>query len=69
MIGENGKEAIVPLENNTEWIDKLVNKLSQVQSNQNIEVVVKIGDEQLTSKIIKNINRQSRISGKSVIAF
>ncbi len=27
MVGEAGKEAIMPLENNTEWIDKLAEKL------------------------------------------
>lgn len=27
MVGEAGKEAVVPLENNTEWIDKLADKL------------------------------------------
>lgn len=28
MIGEAGKEAVVPLENNTEWLDKLADKLA-----------------------------------------
>ena len=28
MIGEAGKEAVVPLENNSEWLDKLANKLA-----------------------------------------
>lgn len=28
MIGENGKEAVVPLENNTEWLDMLANRLA-----------------------------------------
>lgn len=28
MVGEAGKEAIVPLENNTEWLDKLADRLS-----------------------------------------
>lgn len=28
MVGEAGKEAIMPLENNTEWIDKLADKIS-----------------------------------------
>ena len=27
MVGEAGKEAVVPLENNTEWIDKLAEKI------------------------------------------
>lgn len=28
VVGEQGKEAIVPLENNTEWIDKLAEKIN-----------------------------------------
>lgn len=28
MVGEAGKEAVVPLENNTEWIDKLAEKIN-----------------------------------------
>ena len=28
MVGEAGKEAIMPLENNTEWLDQLADKLS-----------------------------------------
>jgi phage-related protein len=28
MVGEAGKEAVIPLENNTQWIDKLADKLS-----------------------------------------
>jgi hypothetical protein len=28
MIGEAGKEVVMPLENNTQWIDKLADKIS-----------------------------------------
>jgi phage-related protein len=27
VVGEQGKEAVVPLENNTEWLDKIANRL------------------------------------------
>lgn len=36
MVGEAGKEAIMPLENNTQWIDKLADKLSNKVNNQNV---------------------------------
>ena len=36
FLGENGKEAIVPLENNTEWIDKLVSKINSSNSNRDV---------------------------------
>ena len=36
MIGEAGKEVVMPLENNTQWIDKLANKISARTGNKNI---------------------------------
>lgn len=37
MVGEAGKEAVMPLENNTQWIDKLAEKLSgMMNSSQNV---------------------------------
>lgn len=36
MVGEAGKEAIMPLENNTQWIDKLADKLSHKIGNSNV---------------------------------
>lgn len=38
MIGEQGKEAVVPLENNTEWINVLANKLNSLGGNQSINI-------------------------------
>lgn len=35
MIGEAGKEVVMPLENNTAWIDKLADKISARTGNQN----------------------------------
>lgn len=76
LIGEAGKEAVVPLENNTEWMNKLSRKLIEQmlpflnisqQSNGNITIVVKIGEDTIMEKVISNINRESRISGETVI--
>lgn len=33
MIGEQGREAVVPLENNTEWIDELARKLNRPRND------------------------------------
>lgn len=35
MVGEAGKEAVMPLENNTQWIDKLADKINAKQSTTN----------------------------------
>lgn len=36
MIGEAGKEAVIPLENNTEWLNKLADKLNSKMGNSNV---------------------------------
>lgn len=62
MIGENGKEAVVPLENNTEWIDKLAERISDlVGSGSTTPIVLQIDGKtfaQLTVDQINNLTRQ-----------
>ena len=36
IIGEAGAEAVMPLENNTEWIDMLAHKITQAQAGENV---------------------------------
>ena len=61
MIGEKGKEAIVPLENNTEWIDKIGEKISQSIDNdgQPIQLTVKIGEDTIFDRFIENIKEKN----------
>lgn len=40
MVGEAGKEVVMPLENNTAWIDKLADKISGKMSNQNVNYTI-----------------------------
>lgn len=54
MVGEAGKEAIVPLER-TEWIDKLADKINQTNDGQPIQLVVKIGEDTILDKVIDGI--------------
>ena len=42
MVGESGKEAIMPLENNTGWIDKLAEKLNGSGSRRYVVVNLKV---------------------------
>lgn len=55
MLGEAGREAVVPLENNTEWIDGLANALGGTGGGQ-IHLTVKIGEDKVGEKIIEYIN-------------
>lgn len=77
MIGEAGREAVLPLQSNTGWMDTLAAKIaSQVSqgsansgsgSNGDMQLVVKIGDSTLISQVIKGITRQQRAAGASLI--
>lgn len=69
IIGESGSEAVMPLENNTEWIDKLAAKInaSTGGSNQPIQLTVQIGEERIASQIIDLINEKTQMSGRNTI--
>jgi len=58
MIGENGSEAVVPLENNLEWIDKLAAKINgPVASGNNSNMMpVTNNDRQPVNKIEINVS-------------
>lgn len=73
MVGEAGKEVVMPLENNTGWINDLALKIAGImgysnQSNngQPIYLTVKIGEQTLLEYLIDAMNRQSRINGETI---
>jgi phage-related protein len=55
MIGERGKEAVVPLENNTEWMDKLADRIA-ARSNNPTKLILKVGEKELGWATIGAIN-------------
>lgn len=59
MIGEAGKEAIMPLENNTGWITELAEKISDRNGGQPIQLVVKIGEDTILNKVLEGISQKS----------
>jgi tape measure domain-containing protein len=68
LIGENGSEAVMPLENNTEWIDTLASKLNEkAGSGQPVQLIVQIGEDKVASKMIDLINEKTNMSGRNVI--
>lgn len=62
MIGERGKEAVVPLENNTEWIDKLAAKLTAM-TNTPSKIVLMLDGKELGWANINSINNITRQTG------
>jgi hypothetical protein len=66
MVGEQGREAVLPLERNTGWIDELAGKLAAVLGSNPQPaaagaggVSVYIGNEKLDSYITRATARQA----------
>ena len=61
-IGEAGKEAILPLENNTGWMDTLADKIAERNSSPS-KIVLKVGERELGWAAIDSINGITRQTG------
>ncbi len=67
MIGEAGKEAVVPLENNTGWLDKIASKFAVMVSemdngsNQNTSITSNliVNGRQIASATIEDFNNEA----------
>jgi uncharacterized membrane protein len=65
QIGENGAEAVVPLERNTGWIDMLASKLTG--NGQPINLTVKIGEDNIINRVIDGINNKTVEMGRGMV--
>lgn len=66
MLGEAGTEAVVPLENNTGWMDVMAQKLGDRMGGTgggSITVPVYIGGEKLAETVVNALNAQTRCTG------
>ena len=60
MVGEAGTEAVMPLERNTGWIDKLAEKINSKGGNgQPQQIIVKLGEETIFDKFIDYTKEKS----------
>ena len=62
-IGERGKEAVLPLENNTEWMDALADRIS-ARNNNPTKVILKVGEKELGWATIGAINGITEQTGE-----
>lgn len=68
IIGESGREAVLPLENNTEWIQELAQQVANASGGgQPSQIIVKLGEETILDKIIDGVNEKSTLSGRNAI--
>ena len=62
-IGENGAEAVVPLENNLEWLNKLADMLTE-RMGDGTPVILQIDGKTFAQTSINAINNYTRQTGK-----
>ena len=60
-IGEDGAEAVVPLEKNTKWLDKLAERITAKQGN--IPIVLQVDGKTFAQVSIDSINALTRQRG------
>ena len=61
-LGENGAEAVVPLENNLEWLNKLADMLGDRMGN--TPVILQVDGKTFAQTSISTINKLTRQTGK-----
>lgn len=66
MLHKSSDEAVVPLEGNNGWIDRLAEKLGSKGSGEGATIVVKIGEETILEKVIELVNDKSRAENKLI---
>ena len=64
VIGEQGKEAVVPLENNTEWIDMLAERLGGAMGGDDRPIYLMVDGTVFAKTSIKSINQLTKQTGK-----
>jgi len=72
VVGESGREAVMPLENNTGWIDQLAAMLAARGGSGGgapIQLTVKIGEETLLTRVIDGINDKQYQNNGGVITI
>ena len=62
-IGEAGKEAVLPLENNTGWMDTLADKIAERNGSPS-KIVLKIGEKEFAWAAINGINSITKQTGE-----
>ena len=73
MVGEAGKEAVMPLENNTGWMSVLAHKLAELMPQPQApnapmgDIVVQIGDREFGRFAINEINREQERAGRTLL--
>lgn len=64
MIGEDGKEAVMPLENNLGWLDKLAGMLNDRMGGGNTPIILQVDGKTFAQTSIDSINQLTKQTGQ-----
>ncbi|MGG4462604.1 hypothetical protein ABEO79_00095 [Micromonospora provocatoris] len=71
MVGEAGREAVMPLENNTGWMNEVAQKMAGYMGGSvgggNGDIIIQIGTTQLGKILMSEVNKLQRQAGTQVI--
>lgn len=62
-IGENGREAVLPLDRNTQWMDLLADRIA-ARNQAPTKIVLKVGEKELGWATINGINKVTKQTGE-----
>lgn len=69
MVGERGKEAVVPLEHNTGWLDQIAAMLAERIGNSGgdttITIPINLDGRKISEIVVDHINRKTTMTGRS----
>lgn len=68
LFGEQGREAVIPLENNTEWMDVLANRIAE-RNNTPSKIILMLDGKELGYASINSINGITKQTGKLQLAL
>ena len=63
MIGERGKEAVLPLENNTEWMDLLASRIVALTGD-GTPIYLTVDGKVFAQTVLKTVNANTKQTGK-----
>lgn len=66
MLGEAGREAVLPLDRNTEWMDKLALKVASVVGGNNRPIILQIDGRELGRAVVNTGNAANRVFGATL---
>lgn len=68
MIGERGREAVLPLENNTGWMDALADRISARTGGASSTVVLEVDGREFGRAVVEQGNRENRRIGTRLVS-